>query len=612
MFNQSRMVYLIWKGCKMDTLRKMLVVVIYAGLVVCGSLQTASAQTPEQLNLPEDTTTRLVVRELRISGNTLISTGELLEYMPAVYNASGQTLSRADSQFLYDLRPIQEIISMPGQPREVSLRTIQGLTQYILSVYQKNDYSGIYVYVPEGAIRNGNELINGVLPINILEAPVSEVRIKYYDAERNEVEEGYLRRSALEEWSPIEKDKVASQKELDYLVNLLNLNPDRHVSAVVSRGAEPNSLAIQYDVYETDPWHYFIQADNSGTEDRQWAPKIGLINTNLLGIDDRLTTLVQVALDSPGDNYSVFGSYDFPIMGPKLRLNAYAGYSEFDIDPESGPFNFLGSGTFYGAILRYNIYQERNWFFDITGSLSREESEINSSAEELFGADVFASDVEMLLWGIGANVHHRDDMSNTSLAINRVQNFGGSDQEDFWDPLTGTGARWDAERDFSIITFSANHNQYVDKDKVQQLRGNFRWIEPSDRLVPAKMTSFGGMYSVRGYDEYEIVADGGMLASIQYEYDLVRHNQAIDAEPIASDELKKLAPLAFLDYGRATIESPVPGEEDNQTLYSIGVGVAFEIGNNFSGALYYGHPMKDTDDTGKGNGRVSASVMLRW
>ena len=327
----------------MGTLRKMWVVLLYVGLVVCIA-QPAEAQTSEELNLPVDTTTRLVVRELRISGNTLISTGELLEYMPAVYNASGQPQSQADSQYLYDLRPIQELVLEPGQPREVSLRTIQGLTQYILSVYQQNDYSGIYVYVPEGAIQDGRKLVDAILPINILEAPVSEVRIKYYDAERNEVEEGYLRRSALEEWSPIERDKVASKKSLDYLVNLLNLNPDRHVSAVVSRGAEPNTLAIQYDVYETDPWHYFIQADNSGTNEREWAPRVGVINTNLLGIDDRLTTLVQAALDSLDENYSVFGSYDFPVMGPRLRLNLYGGYSEFDIDPESGPFTFLGSG----------------------------------------------------------------------------------------------------------------------------------------------------------------------------------------------------------------------------------------------------------------------------
>ncbi|MHC4205284.1 MAG: ShlB/FhaC/HecB family hemolysin secretion/activation protein, partial [Planctomycetota bacterium] len=479
-------------------------------------------------------------------------------------------------------------------------------------VYQQNDYSGIYVYVPEGAIRNGNELINGILPINILEAPVSEVRIKYYDAERNEVDEGYLRRSALEKWSPIEQDKVASQKKLDYLVNLLNLNPDRHVSAVVSRGAEPNTLAVQYDVYEADPWHFFIQADSSGTNDREWAPKVGVINTNLIGIDDRLTALVQASLDSIDDNYSVFGSYDFPIMGPRLRLNLYGGHSEFDIDPESGPFNFLGSGSFYGAILRYNIYQQRNWFFDITGSLSHEESDIDSSAEDLFGDDVFASDVEMELWGIGANIHHRDDMSNTSLIFNMVQSFGGSDQEEFWDPATGTGARWGAERDFEIYTATANHNQYIDQNKVQQLRGIFRWIEPTERLVPAKMTSFGGMYTIRGYEEYEIVADGGILASIQYEYDLVRHNQAIEQETIGGEELKKLAPLAFFDYGRTNIKDPVPGEKDNQTLYSAGIGAAVEIGNNFSGAVYYGLALKDTVDTDSGDGQLSASVMLRW
>ena len=595
----------------MGTLRKMWVVLFYVGLVACVAQSAAEAQTTEELNLPEDTSTRLLVRELRISGNTLISTDELLGYMPAIYNASGQPQSQADSQYLYDLRAIQEIVLEPGQPREVSLRTIQGLTQYILSVYQEKNYSGIYVYVPEGAIKDGVELVGGILPINILEAPVSEVRIKYYDAERNEVEEGYLRRSALESWSPIERDKVASQKQLDDLVNLLNLNPDRHVSAVVSRGSEPNTLAVQYDVYETDPWHFFIQADNSGTNEREWAPRIGVINTNLLGIDDRFTAMAQVALDSVDENYSLFGSYDFPIMDPRLRLNLYGGYSEFDIQPDAGIIDFLGSGNFYGAILRYNFLQYEGWFFDVTGSWSNEESDITPS---LF-PEFFASEIKMQLWGVGLNLNHRDDMSSTSVTLNRVQNAGGSDQDAFWDydAITPTGARTNAERDFAIITIAANHSQYLDQNKVQQLRGNVRWIEPSERLVPAKMTSFGGMYSVRGYDEYDIVADGGILASVQYEYDLIRHSRTVESEAGTGqypESIKKLAPLAFFDFGQTKIIDPVSTEKDNQKLYSVGVGLAFEVGNNFSGAIYYGHPLKDTDDSE--SGRLNASAMLRW
>jgi len=329
----------------------------------------------------------------------------------------------------------------------------------------------------------------------------------------------------------------------------------------------------------------------------------------LLGIDDRLTVVGQAALDSFDENYSLFGSYDFPIFDPRLRLNLYGGYSEFDIQPEAGIIDFLGSGDFYGAILRYTFLQHEGWFFDITGSLSHEESDITPS---LF-PEFFASEVEMQLWGVGLNLNHRDDMSNSSVTLNMVQNSGGSDQESFWDPATFTGARTNAERDFAIYTIAANHSQYLDQTKVQQLRGNVRWIEPSERLVPAKMTSFGGMYSVRGYDEYDIVADGGVLASVQYEYDLIRHSQTVESEA-GSDEniesIKKLAPLVFFDFGQTKIKDPVSTEKDNQKLYSVGVGLAFEIGNNFSGAIYYGHPLKDTDDTE--SGRLNASAMLRW
>jgi hemolysin activation/secretion protein len=552
--------------------------------------------------LPEDTTVRLTVRELRISGNSLVSTERLIEYMPKIFNASDQPISEADSQYLYDLRVIRDIAENPGGPRQVSIRTIQGLTQYILSVYRNEDYSGVYVYVPEGAIVNGTELVDDVLPIRIIEAPVGEVRIKYFDAERNEVEQGYLKRSVLKKWSPAKEDKMASQRALDYLVNLLNLNPDRHVTAVVSSGAEPNTLAIEYDVHETNPWHFFVQADNSGTSERQWSPRIGLINTNFTGRDDRLTALYQVAVDDYDDNYSIFGSYDFPLTSPRLRLNVFGGYSEFDINPETGPIDFLGNGKFYGAVLRYNIAQKDRWFLDISGSLSHEESDITPSLFPQF----FSSDVEMDLWGLGINAHRRTDTSNTSLQLNGVTSFGGSDSAEFAQARTG------ADPDFSIYTFSATHSRYIDSDKVQQVRGTGRYIHPTERLVPAKMTSFGGMYTVRGYDEYEIVADGGVLASIQYEYDLVRHRRAGGGETLIHEDLRKLAPLAFVDFGRTDIKDPVAGEEEHETLLSVGVGTIFEVGNNFSAAIYYGHPLQETDDTRKGKGRINASAMIRW
>ena len=221
----------------------------------------------------------------------------------------------------------------------------------------------------------------------------------------------------------------------------------------------------------------------------------------------------------------------------------------------------------------------------------------------------------MDLWGVGFDIHHRDDMSSTSITLDRIQSVGGSSQRRFWDPITLTGARTNADRDFTIYTTSANHSQYLDADKIERLSGSLRWLVPDERLVPAKMTTFGGMFSVRGYKESRIVADGGVLASVQYEYDLVRYDLARDTSETGPEKppwLRKLAPLVFFDYGRAMIKDRVAGEQGSQDLYSVGVGTLVEIGDNFSGALYYGYPLESTNTTDEGDGRINISVMMRW
>ena len=568
------------------------------------------AEDISEIDLPEDTTKSISVKEIRISGNSLLTTDKLLADMPLIYNASLDTLKMADSRNLYDFRVVHDIILEPGQARQVSTRTIRALTQYLVSVYRKKNYSGIYVYVPSQAMIDGEKLIDDILAIKVIEESVSKVRVTQYDIEQNVVEKGYLSKDAVLAWSPIKEGQVGNQKKLDDFVNLLNLNPDRYVSAVVTQGDEPETLTVAYDIYETDPWHYFIQADNSGTRDRQWTPRVGVINTNVLGFDDKFMAIYQAPPESGiEDNYSVYGTYDFPVMGPKLRLNVYGGYSEYDINPETGDINFLGNGSFVGGILRYNALQMDGWFFDILGSMSYERSRITPS---LF-PEFLGSSLTMNIYGVGVDIHRTTDLTNSSITFNRHESFDGSDSGEF------NTARTLADNDFTIYTTTAAHSRFLDTNKVQRLGGSFRWITSSERLVPAKMTTFGGMYSIRGYDEYEIVADGGILASLQYEFDLIKYDQVMNTdeeEPEATQadkyELKKLAPLLFLDFGRTTVQHPVPGEERHQTLFSAGVGTIFEIGDNFSGGVYYGYPLKETPDTRRGKGRINVGFLLRW
>ncbi|MHC4488539.1 MAG: ShlB/FhaC/HecB family hemolysin secretion/activation protein [Planctomycetota bacterium] len=560
----------------------------------------------EQLNLLEDTTARFTVKELRISGNTLISTDELLKTMPLVYNTSNKPLHQAEPGDLYDLRVLHEIISQPGQPRKVSRRTMQGLTEYILSVYNAHDYEGIYVYISAQAVQSRAQLQDGLLPIEIVEAKISEIIITPYNREGEKTEKGILRKSVIEGWSPVKIGQMANRKKLDDFTNILSLNPDRYVSAVISRGSEPDSLALGYDVYEANPWHYYIQLDSSGANERQWAPRFGVINTNLTGRDDRITALYQASLDSIKDNYLMYGSYEFPLFTPRLHLNLYGGHSEFDISGGGG-LDFLGRGSFYGSALRFNILQNDGWFFDVTSSLSRENSRVTPT---LFAT--LETDIHMDLWGTGVDLHRSNDTSTTSLSFNRIQSIGGSSKADF------VKARTDTDPHFNIYTLGAAHSRYFDPNRVQRLNGSLRWITSNRRLTPSKMTAFGGLYSVRGYEEDEIVADGGLLFSAQYEFDLVKYNQSKENRETESEEtakkrwLRKLALLTFIDFARAKAKDPVPGEKGLQELCSIGMGTGMRLGDNFDANIYYGWPLRSTADTRAGHGRWGFSFTRRW
>ncbi|MCP4258341.1 MAG: ShlB/FhaC/HecB family hemolysin secretion/activation protein [Planctomycetes bacterium] len=563
----------------------------------------------EKLNLPEDTTVRFTISELHISGNTLIPTDELLNNLPKIYNASDKPIQQAEQGELYDLRPLHKVVLHPGEPIEVSRRVLQGFTQYILSVYQDHGYAGIYVYIAAQTVQGSVRLQDGVLPVEIVEAEISEINITSYNTERERVEQGILRSSVIEDWSPVKVGQVVKKRELDYFVNLLNLNPDRHVSAVISRSSEPNTLALGYDVYEADPWHYYIQVDNSGTEERQWAPRLGLSNTNLTGIDDQLIGLFQAPWESGiEDNYLLFGSYEFPVFTPRLHFNVYGGQSKFDTTPEGGPLNFLGRGSFHGGMLRFNVFEINGWFLDITNSLSYEKSEVTPI---LF--KTLESDVEMDLWIAGVGLHRSNDISNASFRFNQVQSVDGSTRSRF------NKARPGADPDFTIYSASAAYSQYLESDKVQRFSSSFRWITTDERLAPSKMTTFGGLYSVRGYEEDEIVADKGTLMSFQYEFDLVQHSKPGDGDSNESNkeqnnglELSKLAPLAFFDFGRAKIVDAVTGEKSTQELCSIGTGLLIDVGNDFSAGIYYGWPLRSTLRTDEGSGRFGFSFIKRF
>ena len=131
------------------------------------------------------------------------------------------------------------------------------------------------------------------------------------------------------------------------------------------------------------------------------------------------------------EEYAVFGSYDFPIMGPKLRLNLFAGYSRFDIDDPDVDF-FRGQGSFYGGKLRYNAFQFDDWFWDVTGTIQYEESQVSNALynfyEQQFPDLKLNQNIHMTLWGGGTELYKTTDMTDTFFGYEVFGTINTSDQ----------------------------------------------------------------------------------------------------------------------------------------------------------------------------------------
>jgi len=123
---------------------------------------------------------------------------ELIEGMPVIFNASNKPLDKADSEFLYDFTVLRRYHGPSGnreryRPHNRGIYTIRAVG------LPGENYGGIYVYVPAEVLK-GNKLTDEILTVEVIEAKVSSVVLKYYDANQ-EPRKGYLDANTLLGWS---------------------------------------------------------------------------------------------------------------------------------------------------------------------------------------------------------------------------------------------------------------------------------------------------------------------------------------------------------------------------------------------------------------------------
>src|SRR5690606_17921466 len=98
--------------------------------------------------------------------------------------------------------------------------------------------------------------------------------------------------------------------------------------------------------------------------------------------------------------------------------------------------------------------------------------------------------------------------------------------------------------------------------------------QASGKLLPTEQFSLGGFYTVRGYDENEVISDNGILIKNEFYFPTIK------LPPKKRTHHLKF--LAFIDYGWGYDVNQNVLSRDVATLASLGPGIRYNFENYIS------------------------------
>lgn len=535
--------------------------------------QSVWAQLPPDFDLPDDNPPNPVEE-------TLPGLPESLPEIPPEPNDPVQLEEDIPSETEFeDPEEVPPVSFFIEDIQVVGNTLFQAEIEALVSPLEGREITRLYVnngYVSSGAFVPTNQVLNdGTVEIQVIEGDIEQIQINGLTRLR----EGYVRDRINRATRP-----PLNVRRLEEGLQLLQVDPLlQTVDAELTAGSGPGQNILILDLAEADPFAIDLSLDNYR------APSIGsrqggiaASHINLLGFGDRLSAGYD--LTDGLETYRV--SYEVPVNSLDGTLRVRYDNSEsriinpeefraLDIRNESETFsvNFRqplnrSLSNEFAIGIGFDIRESRSF---ITDPITREEIPTSFS----IGPEEGVSKVRVLRFS--QEWVNRD--INTVLAARSQFSLGldvfdatVDDSSDAIPNNSGTDGRF-----FSWL----GQFQWVEQfspDTLLVTRLNAQ-LTP-DSLLPLERFSVGGIDTVRGYAQNQIVTDNAITASTELRFTVADGLQLVP----------------FIDTGGGwNNETPNP---DPSFLLGLGLGLRWQPTDDFSFRLDYGIPLIAPGDEG--------------
>jgi len=482
-------------------------------------------------------TARFDIRAFQVKGNTVLPPDTVER---AIYPFMGPGRSEAD---------------------------VESARAALQKAYDDRGYVAVSVFVPEQSVDGG------ILQLEVQQQAIGQVLVEgASDPEAVRAQAPSLKPGSTPNVPEFQRDVIA-----------MNQSANRQVTPELRAGVAPGTLDAVLKVKESSPIGASAELNNfssAATTDLRAAATVR--HQDLWGLGHSLSVSAQTAPQRTEDGTVFSGNYLAP-LAQGTQLLAYYVHSDSDIAVIGGT-NVIGSGDIAGLRLIQSLGSRDGFYHSVTLGL-----DYKSFGEDLLlGADKDSAPITY----IPATVSWRGDWTGetTRTDVTLSATLGIRGLGDSWERFAYK--RLYARDGFFILKFDVGREQ--DFGSGLQLSNRLTGQWSADPLISNEGFSLGGMSSVRGYYESEAIGDYGVALQTEL------RSQDL-AEVLGGGLVNELRVHAFLDSGWAAIHRASPGQEDDFSFMTTGLGARLKLFNYLTGAVDLGEPLNSGPDSKSGD-----------
>jgi hemolysin activation/secretion protein len=381
-------------------------------------------------------------------------------------------------------------------------------------------------------------------------------------------------------------------------------------------------------VDEKLPLHAVLEIKNTGTAaTEEWRAAATLQHLNITRHSDVLTLNVMGAVDF-ASLLSFAASYYLPVhIGNGAGITIYGGYSEVEAREVVPMIDLIGDGWFAAGQASYSLVANDLHKIDVsiaatwkyvqnTVVLSDDpcDDSIGVIQEPPRAALIVPATVGISYSSVRPDRWGGRNFLTSQTSFNLGESLGGSDDETLQEQRATAAASYVIER-----IQAARIQPILGRVEGQSIRR--QWILfakaegqiASRAVVPAEQKAVGGMDTVRGYRERDVLGDSGVSATVELRTPLITGflPGLREDEEKAGSRGGRLQFVAFVDGAYLSLKEVAEDQESSYSLCSAGCGLRLGIGSHAQLRFDWGVPLIALEGNEPG-GRAHLSAQIQF